>query len=347
LLCSPKSAPPLSQLYTGFGGLARRGELVVSLEAAKPLSPSRGSLILRAVLDDTLRLVYDCIDGADVDENALAWCSTYFKRSYQSATHGAQEKIRPLGLNYGVYGPGDFRLRRMLWLVGDLRPANVRRLLGGVILLSRSLSTLDRANGGCSSSTIEAFERQPNVSSSPKIICFARTWDPSGTRGHEAEELRRLNETRARSIRALRNEFGPMFSGGLAPSPDAVRDFPDCVVDQAAVRKRAYLAEMHSSDICITTRGLRGSNGWRLAEYVAACRAIVTEHPWCDVPGDFADGTNYLGFDTVDQCVSNARRLFDNTDLRRSMMQANHAYYERYVRPDAFVSRSLEVALRL
>jgi hypothetical protein len=102
---------------------------------------------------------------------------------------------------------------------------------------------------------------------------------------------------------------------------------------------------MHASEICITSRGLRDSNGWRLAEYVAAARAIVAEHPRVEVPGCFADGTNYLGFDTVERCVANVRHLFDDPEARLSMMRANHEYYTRYVRPDALVSRSLEVAL--
>src|SRR5438105_3017622 len=51
-------------------------------------------------------------------------------------------------------------------------------------------------------------------------------------------------------------------------------------------------------------------------------------------------------FGVVDQYVSNVRRLIDDGELRRSILQANHDYCRRYIRPDAIVSRSLETALR-
>ncbi len=365
-----RPTPPLSQLYTGFGLLAHGGDVNVSLERKKACSGRFEGLVLRAVVDHSVPVAYDCIDDAGIDASSLEWCSLYFKRSYSSALHGALPKVRPLGLNYPVYGHGDFRLRRMLWSLQDIRRSNALDMLGRTVQLSRplslfaehaidvmaarqmrtgmdSLSVRVAAYGGLVGSSrascmIEAFEQRPTVSFPPKIIGFARTWDPA-KRGPEADDWRRLNETRAACIRALRKEFGPSFVGGLAPTPDALRDFPDCVVDTAIVCKPAYLAAMRSSDICIATRGLFGSNGWRLAEYVAASRAIVVERLAYEVPGSFTDGNNYLGFDTVDDCVSNVRRLVDDPDLRLSMMNANHDYYWRHVRPDAMVLRSLEI----
>lgn len=350
LMCPSRSEPHLSQIYTGFGLLARRGDLRVSVEPMSPYFRSSRVVMLRAVVNGSVRLVYDTADGMDVDDEALDWCEAYFKRSYNSQSHGATEKIHPLGLNYQVYGPHDFRHRRIIWLLRELRPSNARRVLGQVAHLAPlvsavawRLSALSGANameGGCAGSMIGAPEAAPQISAWPTVLCFARTWDPSLVAG-----WRELNETRAGCIRALRKEFGPKFIGGLAPSPDALRDYPDCVVDPAVVRKSAYLAAMKSSDVCVTTRGLRGSNGWRLAEYVAASRAIVTERLLYEVPGSFTDGQNYLGFDTADQCVSNVRRLVDHPEMRLSMMHANHDYYQRHVRPDALVLRSLETAL--
>ncbi len=348
MLGRSSSEPHLSQIYTGFGLLARRGELQVSVEPLTSRARPSGRVMLRAVANDSVRLVYDLADGMGTDEQALDWCDAYFKRSYSSEMHGATPRIQPLGLNYAVYARHDFRYRRIMWLLRDLRVSNApqvavkaAKLVGPASAAAWRLSAFSRSNElGCAASMIGALEHPPRLSASPKVLCFTRTWDAP-----DEPRWRALNETRAACIRALREEFGPMFVGGLVPSPDARRDYPDCVVDQALVRKPAYLAAMRSSDVCVATRGLEGSNGWRLGEYVAASRAIVTEQPLCDVPGEFADGTNYLGFDTVDQCVSNVRRLVDDPDLRWSMMQSNQNYYQRHVRPDALVLRSLEAAL--
>jgi hypothetical protein len=340
----------LAQLFTGFGALSVSGLFAVSFEPDKFGSPNARITTLRATVENSMTLVYDVSDGPGVDLDLLDSCAVYFKRSYTTRDHQSCRKIRPLGLNYGVYGVGDFRFHRLRSSLRELRPSNARQVLSQSIITNRPMSAVvgkmmrfSSAHPnlpGCSASMVEHFEAIPAISASPRIVCFARTWDPA-----QIDTFQELNEMRAGCVRSLRSEFGPAFIGGLAPSTVALRDFPDCVIDSSVLKKTRYLREMKSAEIGVATRGVHDSNGWRLAEYVAASRAIVTEHLRYDVPGSFAGGTNYLGFDTVDQCVSSVRRLVDDPDLRLSMMKANHEYYLRHVRPDAMVSRSLEVAL--
>jgi hypothetical protein len=94
-------------------------------------------------------------------------------------------------------------------------------------------------------------------------------------------------------------------------------------------------------DICVASTGLHGSIGWKMGEYVAASRAIVTEIMRYEVPGDYTEGRHFLSFDTPAQCLAHIDSLVDDETRRREMMRANHDYYQEWLRPDKLVAHAL------
>jgi hypothetical protein len=97
----------------------------------------------------------------------------------------------------------------------------------------------------------------------------------------------------------------------------------------------------------VATLGLNNSNGWKLGEYVALSKAIVTEPLRYLVPGNFAKEQNYLEFTAPEELVESAARLFDNKDLRFAMMTNNYTYYQAYLKPDVLILNSLSIVLGL
>lgn len=95
----------------------------------------------------------------------------------------------------------------------------------------------------------------------------------------------------------------------------------------------------------MATTGLHGSIGWKLAEYVAFSKAIVSEQLIYDVPGPFAAGRNYIEFTSPEECLNGALRLIEDMALRKQVMQSNADYYRDYLRPDALVRNALKTAL--
>jgi hypothetical protein len=129
------------------------------------------------------------------------------------------------------------------------------------------------------------------------------------------------------------------------PSEYARKHYPDCTLDGSLTRKGKYLALVKQSDICIASMGLHGSNGWKLAEYVAASKAIVSEHLRYEVPGNFSPQRNYLPFDRPEECVRNVGELIANERLAYRLKVNNYEYYHTFVRPDRLVLNTLIVAL--
>lgn len=183
----------------------------------------------------------------------------------------------------------------------------------------------------------------------PQVLFMVGLWDPGIVpldRPDKAAEFEAINEMRVACVRRLRKTFGGRFTGGVMHSDFARRRYPDALLDDPrGAAKRAYIARVRRSAICIATTGLHGSNGWKLAEYVALSRAIVSEPLRYSVPGDFSAPANYLPFRSADECASQVQRLMDDAALRVEQMHENYRYAERYMRPPALARYVLDTAV--
>jgi len=334
----------LSQVITGFFELEATGHVALTaVEATTELSEE--SAALRADVEGR-RVIYECTDGWNIPADVLLGIDTvdlYFKRSYdprhRQELPGALD-LRPLGLNYHVISG------RNRWHAGT-RPLHLRRLTSALIRRASPLGSFAGVRD-VRIPHVRDVEHPPTTREPANVLFMTRTWGDfdRSLPSELVREARAVDEARADLIRVARREFGPRFFGGFAPGDYAVRHYPDCLLpSQAVVRRHAYLARVHGSDVCVATTGLWDSIGWKMTEYVAASRAIVTEPLRHSVPGGFAAGTNYLEFVTVDEFVDAVAALLDDRERREAMMRANAAYYRRWVRPPDQVMRTLEQVL--
>lgn len=349
LICS-SSAEHLTQLYTGFGELQKRE--MITLKLSKDKNFELGSLALpklKVLVNDEIKVVYDTFDGESVYLEDLAWCDVYFKRSFDVDVH-SDSRIYPLGFNYSVYGPNDHSAIRSLWALQTFGiNTSIDKLIIPFIRSNYLLSKLFKASNGRYTSQIRSFEQLPRFDLSTKIIFMARVWDPNNAKSaKKVNERYCINEMRAECIRKLRKTFGNIFMGGFSPDAYAIQNFPDCVIEETSLtKKHSYLKLLAESNICVSTMGLLKSNGWKLAEYIAGAKAIVSEKLHYQVPGNFQNGKNYLEFSTPNECVECVSELVEDPEKRYELMQNNYSYYNAYLRPDMLIWNSLKRAIQL
>ena len=331
-------APHLSQVAAGFTLLEQKGLLRLEyggLAAFKRDGHYMHGVMLEARIGDAV-LAYDLADGyeeilqKDEFDRQLERVTFYFKRSYDPKFHEGlknRRKMRPLGLNYYVTCPGNFI---------DARRAS---------------------HGGYSPEDYMSHNSYPGY----RGLFLTRLWNPEGVRagviqklhphlsGAEAravavetiEQFEHVNALRIGCIRACRQALGGRFLGGLENSMFAQKTVPDLVLPAAETNKAAFLGRLKENFVCVSTEGLHRSVGWKMAEYCAAGRAIVTDPPHCALPGGFSRGRNYILYTTPEECVAQLTSLLDNVSGIHRMEAANFAYYNDYVRPDAMVLRTL------
>jgi hypothetical protein len=341
----------VKQIYAGFSLLHRAGYLdlrqVIPKEALENRSdPDRWTnykfFNVKATLNGSVRVLYDLHDWNWIDEEILSQVDFYFKRGFDReyvADLKEGGKVFPLGLNYPVSTDHIdwFKLQRSRLYSGKDRIKAVAKAL-----------RLDRLGlGAGEAERLENLEGAPDFGAEPRILFMARLWDPGAIESKEqGDQVRAINEVRAECVRLLRKEFGQRFFGGLARDEFSLRHYTDCVLaDTGLSNKRAYLKTLAGFPVCVATTGLSRSNGWKLAEYVAFSKAIITEPLVYEVPGDFSVGANYLEFLTPAGLAEAATRLFEDRALRSEMMTNNYRYYRDHVRPDAIVRNSLSLAL--
>ena len=330
LICWSNEAH-LSQVYAGLTLLHRQG--VISLEqqivAARPpnLHPSCLPHLRRVenwhcrIETGGVSYYVDVHDDSYISQDALQGCDVYLKRGYVR-TKNISHKVRPLGLNYHVCADGidQFELARRFKLFGPQAAAKY--------VVKRPMSVSD-------------LESTP-AESEPGVLFLCRTWEPSPERSKDKnDDIVRINESRADCIVALRKEFGPLCVAGFSRTPYAVTHFPHAIVnDSRATDRKAYLRLVRDIPICVASIGLHQSNGWKLGEYVACSRAIVSEQLHHEVP-DFQNGRNYLGFTQTAECVEAVGVLMESKSARAQMAEANHHHYLSRLRPDRMMSTAL------
>ena len=345
------TSPHVSQLYTGFSLLARNGE--IELEQKLSNYSHRGKELMKnyepraligafIILNDNKVLFYDTHDGCNLYNEALEVADVYFKRSYlQSAVPDRYKAcVFPLGLNYELYAG---KLERYELARFAFRDSVLDRFPREMIKCIARLTSMNFLP------TVNKMHSLPKPNQEPNVLFMARAWDPEGEGSELSAELKgeraRINEMRARCIKLLRKELKHHFYGGFAQTDYARRNFGDLLLETASVSdKKAYISLLHQYPICIATTGLHGSIGWKMAEYVAFSKSIVSEQLNFSVPGQFEHNRNYLEFDTPEECLQQTMRLVEDKHLRSRLMENNLYYYKTYLIPDRLIMRTLSIA---
>ena len=337
----------LQQIYTGFSLLHRKNFLELKQNFPNEFLQNKSDpnrwvnykfYNTKAILNDKIKIVYDAHDWNWIDEEILSDADFYFKRSYDEnfvLQLKESKKVFPLGLNYQVSSDfaDFFQIQRSAFYSGKNKiKAFVKGFYKGEKSAAEHLGNL---------------ESYPAFHLPPKVLFMARAWDTQAVENKtQKEKVEALNETRAGCVRRLRKEFGENFFGGLAHDSYSAQHFKDCLLpDESLSNKRKYFEILRDFPICVTTVGLNGSNGWKLGEYVAFSKAIVTEPLQFQVTGDFEKEKNYLEFNTAEELTASVTRLFENKNLRFSMMMSNYRYYQSFLRPDALILNTLAIVI--
>ena len=349
------TSPHVSQLYTGFSLLHLNGEISLKQSLAnychngtkmmKHLEPQALNGLF-VTLDDERVIFYDTSDGPSLSDDALMVADAYFKRSYlyEAIPTRYRSRVFPLGFNYEVYA-GKFdhhefvRMFFRKYLIS--RPVELLRCIAKVATISFLPTTLN-------------MHALPKPDQEPRVLFMARAWDPDGELPgsslplEQKQQRASLNEMRARCIELLRKELRSYFYGGFDHSHYAVQKFRSLLLDNSAISsKKNYISLLHQHPICIATTGLHGSIGWKMGEYVAFSKCIVSEKLNFVVPGNFVKDRNFCEFDTPDLCLQKVMALVEDKSARREMMEHNWRYYTMSLRPDKLVANTLLIASEL
>jgi len=265
------------------------------------------------------RLGIELSDHADFwDRDLLSWAEVYAKRSLNldlPQPHGV--RVIPFGLHCSGRSK-----RSMTELFAALAYALPR---------SRTHSLNDYYKYVVTPHW-QDFEYRPDAPVDETILYQTRLWEANEAPGDE-----NVNDERVSLLKLLKAEFNHRCIGGLVPTPYALKHYPDMVTPQAT-RQPQYIKWAKSAAVGIYSRGLFGSYAFKMAEFLASSKCIVSE----PLQNQLNAPLNHISiFNTNEQCVAACERLLSNGRLRREHRHYSWWYYNDHVQPKAVVSRLL------
>lgn len=332
-----------SKLHTGLCLLAARGELEIHF--ASPARDRRffceqglTTLSVRSESGERRWLAIDVYDRADVfGRDLLDACDIYLKRSYHAndiarLPSSLQNKILPFGMNYACQAPG--------WgFYSAIAPRLVARVIRA---LSRGPAALRQAKQALLQVLpiphYGRFEQEPSLPLQPEIVFQTRVWTQADC---DTEPVEPLNESRVALVRALRENFPKHFRGGVIPTRLAREQYAEALTVEPT-RPSQYLAVSRRSLIGISTRGLHHSVPFKLPEYMAGSKCIVSEPLRNGLPEPPVDGRDLLEFRGVDECLAICAELLSRPERARELRHAAWKYYQAHVHPASHVRNCLE-----
>ena len=353
----------VSELYAGLSDLQGAGIVKLCFRRCpahrvRPIN-HQGILWLEVEMagaDRRMNVCFDTFDWQDIASmHDLEAADIYFKRSYHvpyidQLTENLREKVVPMGLHYACSSRDETLLTcfRRSWAHNTSRRVFTQNPNKAVV---RSFATpaktlLKRHGYGRFESLplfMDEFEVQPHEPTEPKVFYRTRVYGPD-----DAPDTFRLGRTdeingmRADTIRALRRHFGDRFVGGLRPSTFAERNYPDCMFpDDAGLKGHVQLSK--SCLINVSTAGLHDSTSWKIPEYMAASRCIVSEPLKYQASIPLVERQHFLPFRTPEECVRACEELLDDSTMAIAMRNANFRYYIENVRPAQLMLKALQV----
>ena len=268
---------------------------------------------------ERIKLGIELSDHSDFwDATLLEWCDVYAKRNINTQhLNPLSCKVIPFGLNWACHSR-----------------------TSAIALLTAVAATFPRTSKGrlrevyryLATPHWRAFEHPPDQPVDSTILFQTRVWEPAEAPGDES-----VNDERIHLLCELRRVFGARVVGGVVPTPFALQHYPN-LVTPLPCRQPQFICSAKKPLIGIYFRGLFGSVAFKMAEYLAASKCIVSQ----PISNQLDEPISHLKtYKSTDECISACDFFLSNPREAQEARRASSDYYLRDVSPPAQFARLL------
>ena len=278
------------------------------------------------------RYIVDFRDKNTFNVNALHWSDVYAKVNFNSQTDEYKDlsenlkiKIIPIGPHFGINLHSSLRIYLLFFYNYFLAKSllnytvSIRTFMSGYNWLRRR-------------SFIQSFS--PSKARLDYVFHLSSLYK-NQVLGDKT------NEMRAIFVRASRRAVGVQFEGGLVQrNGDLENDYSDVVVN-LTIPHKFYLGKIKESKFVFSTPAAWGCHGWKLGEYFALGKAIISTPFYNDIPLGIKHGENIHIAGTKDEIYEAVNLINSNDDYRAKLEKGAIDYYNNYIEPSVVVRRIL------
>lgn len=252
-------------------------------------------------------------DKCEVNETVYDWVDVYAKVNVDEASLQSHSRLLPIGPNFGI---NYFSIPNYLNLSWKLyRKAGIKNPYFRVY----THQSLKR----CSFDVYA--DRKPSKDN--YLFYLNYPWK-------KHTNVTNLRKEIITMLQELDREKVISFTGGFSRR----RLGPFEGLEQYSAKKRydhkAYLQQLKQSAVAINTPAVHDCLGWKLGEYLALGKAIITTPINRILPGSFTAGTHYMEIKDIHTELKEAiRYLVAHKQERMELEQNALAYFEKYLTP--------------
>lgn len=155
-----------------------------------------------------------------------------------------------------------------------------------------------------------------------------------------------VNPSRAVFMNVCRSLEDLTFEGGFAPRSDGeTSDFPGLYLSRRYTISE-YIANTRRSLCAFNSPAVHGCLGWKLGEFLALGKAIISMDLGRKMPGSFEPYEHFIPVDGSDgEIVEALDRLRRDTEFRRRLEERARAYYVDFLSPPSLARRIISAAV--
>ena len=286
-------------------------------------SGDRATRTMRFIMKDgssEKRYVIDTNDSYRINETLYDWCDVYgnVNTNWAKTPANQQGKLVSLCPSFAIRYTNPLRA----WIFASL----------GVIGTSRP----KRKYLGCWRRMLQRpqlKEYTPQQAHDNYIFHLSTLWQSDEwNRNNEGVNLRRAYFIRA--CRTLEPEV--TFEGGLAASPNnpSAALFSDCLAER--IPSHVCLAKTKESTLVFNTPAYWDCHGWKLGEYMALGKAILSTPLSNDLPAPLIHGKHiHITGATQEEMADSMKYILSNKEYRHQLEANIYDYWQHYGTPDA------------
>jgi hypothetical protein len=183
---------------------------------------------------------------------------------------------------------------------------------------------------------IEVYEREGPPSSPNYAFAMSSLWS-----GHND-----CNDARARFMRICRTMPGVVFEGGFAPR--RTHDMPgyEDLILQGRCTLAEYIERTRRSGVVFNTPAVAQCHGWKLGEFLALGKAILSTPLSRALPAPLEHGVHMHFVDGSEAAIrEGVERILRDAVYRQALERGARQYYLEYVRPRSAIARILRTEI--
>lgn len=273
------------------------------------------------------KIIIDAFDSVKISSEQLEWCDIYAKVNYDSDNAYAENyKVIPIGPSFSI----------QIWSLYSTILNSISNYIISQDRVSNKREFFANYWRQYKRSRLSSYFKNKDIDEN-YIFFTSSLW----------KNEKRVNEDRYKFMMACKRNEKVIFEGGFVKRPDGINlGFKDIFTEKVTLKE--YLAKIKKSILVFNTPAVLNCHGWKLAEFLALGKAIISAPHINSLPVELKDRFHlHYVCDISENSIEEAVNKLLEDKLYRKKLESNaRQYFLENLSPEKIVNKILSQTFR-